>query len=157
VEVADRDGLVTSHEAEEKAMPKTSKSTASHVVIPGYTEMYEQEVGGWTVTVETILSDIDYTPFFKGGPNDQCPASHVGYVLKGKFGVRRPDGVEEIFEAGDAFVIEPGHIPMAFAGTEYLAFTPTAEAKEQMAIIMPNMIKVAKEQGIELPAELMPS
>ena len=138
-------------------MPKVSRATAAHMVIPGYTDDYEQELGGWTVTIGGNLTDMDLAPFFKGGPNDQCPASHVGYVLKGKFGVRRADGVEEIFEAGDAFVLEPGHTPIHFAGSGYLAFTPTAEAKQQAAVLMPNVIKFAEEQGIELPDEVKSS
>ena len=134
-------------------MPKVSKATATtHQVFPGYSEVHEQEVGGWTVTVESEFTDIDMAPFFKGAPNDQCQASHVGYVLKGKFGVRRADGVEEIFEAGDAFTIEPGHTPLMFDGAEFVAFTPTEEAKQEAAVIMPNIMKFAEEHGIELPA-----
>jgi hypothetical protein len=75
----------------------------------------------------------------------------MGYVLKGKFGIRRADGVEEIFEAGDAFIIEPGHTPIMFAGGEYVAFTPTEEAKQEEAVVMPNVMKYAEEHGIELP------
>lgn len=139
-------------------MPKLSKATASsHLLVPGYSDMYEQEIGDWTVTIESELTDMDMAPLFKGGPNDQCPASHVGYVLKGKFGIRRADGVEEIFEAGDAFVIEPGHTPIVFAGSEYVAFTPTEEAKQQAAVMMPNMMKLAEEQGIDLPEEMTSS
>ena len=139
-------------------MPKVSKATAaSHLVIPGYMDEYEQELGAWTVTIGGDLTDMDLAPFFKGGPDDQCPASHVGYVLKGKFGVRRADGVEEIFEAGDAFVIEPGHTPIAFTGSEYVAFTPTEEAKQETAVMMPNVIKYAEEHGIDLPEQLTAS
>lgn len=135
-------------------MPKVSKASASsHVEVPGYTDAYEQEVGGWTVTIERNLTDMDMTPFFRGGPNDQCPANHLGYVLSGKLGIRRDDGVEETFEAGDAFVVEPGHIPIMYAGSEYVSFTPTEEAKEQTAVMMPNMMKYAAEQGIELPGQ----
>jgi hypothetical protein len=114
-------------------------------------DAYEQEIGDWTVTIESNFVDMDLAPFFAGAPNDQCQANHMGYVLKGTFGVRRGDGVEEIFEAGDAFIIEPGHTPIVFAGCEYVAFTPTEEAKQQNAVIMPNMMKYLKEQGIELP------
>ena len=137
-------------------MPKLNKTNAaSHMAIPDYIDTYEQDVGGWTVTMETTLSDMDLAPFYKGLKDDLCQSHHVGLVLKGKFGVRRADGVEEIYEAGDAFVIEPGHTPLSFEDSEYVAFTPTAEAQQQMAVIMPNMLKYAKEQGIELPAELM--
>jgi hypothetical protein len=135
-------------------MPKVSKATASfHLVFPGYTEEHEQEIGDWTVSIESHFTDMDWAPFFKGAPNDQCQASHVGYVLKGKFGVRRADGVEEIFEAGDAFIIEPGHTPIVFAGCEYVAFTPTEEARQQAAVMMPNVMKYAEEHGIEVPPE----
>ncbi|MDN4645241.1 hypothetical protein [Arthrobacter sp. PsM3] len=133
-------------------MSKLSKGTAStHQEFPGYVDAYEQEIGDWTVSLERNLKDMDQAPFFKGAPNDLCQANHLGYVIKGKFGVRRGDGVEEIFEAGDAFVIEPGHTPLVFAGSEFVAFTPAEEAKQQSAVMMPNIMKFAQEQGIELP------
>ncbi len=136
-------------------MPKMSKGTAaSHLAFPGYTDEYEQEIGDWTVSIESNFTDMDYAPFFKGAPDDRCQATHMGYVLKGKFGVRTADGTEEIFEAGDAFVIEPGHTPIVFAGCEYVAFTPTEEARQQAAVMMPNVLKFAKERGIEVPPEL---
>lgn len=139
-------------------MPKVSKATASsHLVFPVYSEIHEQEVGDWTVTIESEFIDMDMAPFFKGAPNDQCQATHLGYVLKGKFGVRRADGVEEMFETGDAFVIEPGHTPIVFAGCEYLAFTPTEDARQQTAVVMPNIMKFAEEHGIELPAQMTSS
>lgn len=139
-------------------MPKVSKDNAStHTVFPGYSDEYEQQIGDWTVTLETDLTDMDLAPFFKGAPDDQCQAHHLGYVIKGRFGVRGADGVEEIFEAGDAFVIEPGHTPIMFAGAEFVAFTPTEEAKQEMAVMMPNVMEYAKEHGIELPSRLAPS
>lgn len=138
-------------------MPKVSEASATHVVIPGYVDSYEQDVGGWNVAIETSLIDMDQAPFFKGAPNDQCQARHVGYVLKGKFGVRRADGTEEVFEAGDAFVIEPGHTPFVFAGSEFVAFTPSEDAKRQSEWMMPNIIKYAEEHGIELPGQMMPA
>lgn len=58
-----------------------------------------------------------------------------------------------IFEAGDSFVIEPGHTPLAFAGSEYVAFTPTEEAKRQTEIMMPNIMRFAQEQGLNLPVQ----
>jgi hypothetical protein len=138
--------------SKEKKMPKVSKKTASsHQGFPGYADVYEQELGDWTVSLETNFTDMDEASLFTGAPNDQCQAHHWGYVLKGKFGVRKEDGTEEFFEAGDAFVIEPGHTPIVFAGCEYVAFTPTDEAKEQSAVVMPNVIKFAQEHGLTLP------
>jgi hypothetical protein len=138
-----------------RTMPKVSKTTASsHVVLPGYTDEYTEEIGDWTVTIETNFADMDLAPFFKGAPDDLCQASHVGYVLKGKFAVRTADRVEETFEAGDAFVIEPGHTPIVSAGCEYVSFTPTEEAREQIAAMMPNVMRFAQEHGIELPPQM---
>ena len=68
--------------------------------------------------METHLTDLDAAFLFKGALNDQCQAPHMGYVLKGKYGMRIADGVEEVFEAGDAFFIGPGHTPIIFAGCE---------------------------------------
>ena len=34
---------------------------------------------------------------------------------------------EEVFEAGDAFYLPPGHIPTAEAGTEFVQFSPAEE------------------------------
>ncbi|SES47968.1 hypothetical protein SAMN05216199_0012 [Pedococcus cremeus] len=137
-------------------MPKLSKSTAAlHMGIPGYLDSHGQEVGDWYVTLENTLADLDFTPFYKGAPDDLCQAHHLGYVLKGKFGIRKADGSEEIYEPGDAFVIEPGHVPLQFEGGEYVAFTPAADAREQTAVLMPNLVKYAREHDIELPADLV--
>jgi hypothetical protein len=139
-------------------MPKMSKATASsHQVFPGFTEVYEEEVGDWTVSIESEFTDLDMAPFFKGAPNDECQATHLGYVIKGKFGVRRGDGTEETYEAGDAFVIEAGHIPVVSDGCEFVAFTPTVEAKEQSAVMMPNIVAYAQEHGVELPGLTTPA
>lgn len=135
-------------------MPKVSRATASsHQVLPGYVDAYEHELAGWTVSIENNFIDMDQALFFKGAPNDQCQAHHMGYVLKGRFGVRLADGSEEIFEAGDAFVIEPGHTPLSFAGSQYVAFTPAEEAKRQTELMMPNIMKFAQEQGLQLPVQ----
>ena len=104
-------------------MPKVSKATASsHQPVPGVLDAYSHEIDGWTISMETHLSDLDAAFLFKGAPNDQCQAPHMGYVLKGKYGMRIADGVEEVFEAGDAFFIGPGHTPIIFAGCEIVYF-----------------------------------
>lgn len=136
-------------------MARVSKESASqHTVIPNAVDAYGDVVDGWDVTIERDLMDMDAASFFKGGPKDMCPASHLGYVLRGRFGVRWSDGTQEIFEAGDAFVLKPGHTPIMFDGCEYVAFTPAEEAKQQMQVMMPNVTRFAQEHGIQLPAEM---
>ena len=63
-------------------------------------------------------------PLFKGLPDDQCQCEHMGYVLKGKVGFRTSGG-EDVFEAGDAYYVGPGHTPVLYAGTEVIEFSPT--------------------------------
>lgn len=75
-------------------------------------------------------------------------------MIKGRFGIRAADGTEEVYSVGDAFVIQPGHTPVQYAGGQYVAFTPTAEARAQAAVVMPNIVRYAQDHGIDLPAEL---
>ena len=60
--------------------------------------------------------------------------SALGYVLKGRQAWRFADR-EEVFEAGDAFYVEPGHAPTFEAGTEVIQFSPTAEMKATVEAI----------------------
>ncbi|MGY3567441.1 hypothetical protein [Sinomonas sp. RB5] len=68
--------------------------------------------------------------------------------------MRRADGTEETYEAGEAFVIEPGHIPVNYVDSEYVAFTSTEDAQRQTAIMMPNLEKFAASHGMELPEQM---
>jgi mannose-6-phosphate isomerase-like protein (cupin superfamily) len=119
--------------------------------IPGMFDEAETEAGTYSVAVMHYDIDIDFADFYKGLPNDECQSSHLGYVVKGKGTFRLTDGTEEVLEAGDAFVIEPGHNLSIVAGTEFVVFTPIAEAKAQEPVVMANTMKWAAEHGIELP------
>src|ERR1700750_871345 len=107
--------------------------------------------------METHLTDLDAAFLFIGAPNDQCQAPHMGYVLKGKYGMRIADGVEEVFEAGDAFLIRPGHTPIIFAGCEIVYFTRTEDANRELPVAMANLMKDLAETGREVPAASQPS
>ncbi len=135
-------------------MPKVSKTTATtQMGIPGLMEAAMAEVDGYSVEIERYDGpDIDYSFAYKGLPNDQCQAHHVGYILKGKITLTMADGTEEIFEAGDAVVVKPGHTPAMASGTEYVFFTPAEEANAMAAVVQENMMKYLQEQGIELPS-----
>ena len=52
--------------------------------------------------------------------------------------MRIADGVEEVFEAGDAFFIGPGHTPIIFAGCEVVYFTRTEEGNRELAVVVPK-------------------
>jgi hypothetical protein len=117
---------------------KVSKDTASHVErLPGFEGRYE-DLGGYTVGFESYSEDSDVAPLFKGLPDDRCQCTHWGYVVKGKVTFRTADG-EETFEAGDAYVMPPGHTPVIFAGTEVVEFSPTEELQRTMEVVMRNL------------------
>ena len=46
---------------------------------------------------------------------------------------------EELFEAGDAYFVGPGHTPILYAGTEVVEFSPTKELGETMEVVTKNM------------------
>ncbi len=93
---------------------------------------------------------MDWAFAYKGLPDDMCPNHHVAYVLKGKLTLTMADGTEEVFEAGDACVLTPGHVPAVTAGTEFVTFTRTEEAKATEGVVQGNMMKYIAEQGIEV-------
>ena len=120
-------------------MPKASRQTASeHEAVEGYEGHFEHFEGGWTVGFETYTEDADLAPLFKGLPHDQCQCEHMGYVVKGKLAFRSSDG-EEVFEAGDAYYVGPGHTPVLYAGTEVVEFSPTHDFAATMEVVGRNL------------------
>ena len=104
-------------------MPKVSKDSAAHVEQHGPVDDRHDDLDGYTVNFVSFAQDIDATPLLKGLPDDSCPCPHWGYVLEGRVTFRFTDR-EEVFEAGDAFYLPPGHIPVVQAGTVYVQFSP---------------------------------
>ncbi len=134
-------------------MPKVSMATAAHhYEIPGLFDAGVQELDGYSVEIESYSVDMDAAFAYKGLPNDQCQASHLGYILKGRLTVRMADGTEEVFEAGDAYVIKPGHVPVIAAGSQFVTFTPITEDSEAAnQAVQANMMTYLAEHGITLP------
>lgn len=119
-------------------MPKVSKESAAQVDQHGPVEDRHEDVDGYTVNFVSFGQDIDATPLMKGLPDDSCSCPHWGYVIKGRLTYRFADH-EEVFEAGDAFYLPPGHIPSAEAGSELVQFSPAEELKAVEAAMMKNM------------------
>jgi ribosomal protein L16 Arg81 hydroxylase len=87
----------------------------------------------------TFRQDIDATPMLKGLPDDRCQCPHWGYVTRGTVTFRFADH-DEVFEAGDAFYLPPGHIGVANEpDSESVQFSPTEELKATEAVMMKNM------------------
>ncbi len=74
----------------------------------------------------------------RGLPDDMCQCPHWGYVTSGRISFRFADRVE-VFQAGDAFAVPPGHVPSADAGSEYVSFSPTEGLRVVSEVMVRNM------------------
>lgn len=119
-------------------MPRTSKKEAPILFNEDVVEGRYVELDGYTVGFETYKADVDPAPFFRGLPNDRCQCPHWGVVLKGRLVFRYADH-EEVFQEGDAYYGQPDHLPLVFAGTEVVEFSPTLELQQTMAVLGQNL------------------
>lgn len=119
-------------------MGKVAKASAQeHAEGPGFEGHYGQ-VDDYMIGFETFSLDQDPAPLFKGLPNDRCQSAHWGVVLKGKLVFRNGDGTEDTVEAGEAYYARPDHLPVLFAGTELVEFSPAADFAKTIAVVMKN-------------------
>src|SRR5437868_1694332 len=118
-------------------MPRVSRESGAQVDDKGPGVDPHSDLAGYTVSFLTVRQDSDLTPLRKGLPNDLCQCPHWGYMFKGRQTVRYGDH-EEVFEAGDAFYMLPGHAPAAAAGSEFLIMSPTDEFARTEAVMQKN-------------------
>jgi hypothetical protein len=64
---------------------------------------------------------------------DSCQIRHVGIVQSGAMHVVHDDGTEEDLEAGDAYVIEPGHDARVVGDEPFVGFEFEPRAAEEYA------------------------
>jgi mannose-6-phosphate isomerase-like protein (cupin superfamily) len=119
-------------------MPKVSKESASQIQENPMVEDRHEDLEGYTVNFIAIRQDANLAPMLRGLPDDRCQCPHWGYVFKGRLTLTFADR-EEVFEAGDAFYVPPGHTPRAEGGSEFVQFSPAEELKTVEAAIMKNM------------------
>ena len=119
-------------------MPKASQDSSTQGGDQGAVVEGSEELGDCTVNFLTSREDIDQTPMLKGLADDRCQCPHWGYVTKGRLTYRFADH-EEVFEAGDAFYLPPGHVPLADAGSELVQFSPSEELRAVEAVMATNM------------------
>ena len=67
------------------------------------------EEGGMTISLESWKAGLDTAEMYAELPDGACPASHWGYLVRGKFTMRYTDGKTETINAGEAYYIRPGH------------------------------------------------
>ena len=105
--------------------------------VPGMYEGRLTEQDGTVVAYESIAA-TDPAPLYRGLPDDRCPAHHHGFLFKGKLIIRYVDREEEV-TAGQAYVMEPGHLPLIVEDVELVEFTPKAEYDRLMDQIGKNL------------------
>jgi hypothetical protein len=120
-------------------MPKVSKDSAEHVDDHGMVVDHHEDIEGYTVNFVSFRQAVDGTPLLKGLPGDRCTCPHWGYVLKGRLTYRFADH-DEVFEAGDAFYLPPGHVPVIEAGSELVQFSPTEQLREVDEVMLKNVM-----------------
>ena len=120
-------------------MAKVSKGTATQGGEFGPVTDRSEELDGYTVNFTHFHEDIDGTPLLKGLPDDRCQCPHWGYAISGGMTFRFADR-DEVVEAGDAFYMPAGHVPVKHVpGTEIVLFSPTAELRETEEAMQRNM------------------
>ncbi len=106
--------------------------------MPGF-EGHYLDVDGYTMGFESIEQASDFTPFYKGLPDDLCQSHHWGYVIKGRMILHRPEG-DIVAEEGEAYYVGPGHTgESGLPGTRVIEFSPTAEYEQTMAVVAKNI------------------
>jgi hypothetical protein len=100
------------------------------------------DLGGMTIAFERWKAPFDTTPLFKGLPDDSCQSPHWGFLFKGRFRVKTKDG-EEAIEAGQAYYLAPGHIPIIDEDVEIVEFSPA----QDRAATMEHVASVAAGQA----------
>lgn len=119
-------------------MPRTSKLEAPVLLDEDLIEGRYVELDGYTVAYETYKADFDPAALFQGLPGDRCQCPHWGMVVRGKIVFRYADH-DETFEAGDAYYGSPDHVPLVFADSEIVEFSPSVELQQTMAVVGQNL------------------
>ena len=127
-------------------MPRTSKAEAPIALDEPMIEGRYVELNGYTVGFETHKADMDPGPLFRGLPDDRCQCPHWGVVNRGKVVFRYADH-EETFGAGDVYYGAPGHLPLIFADTELIEFSPTDALNTVMGVVGANLEAMKAKPG----------
>ena len=122
-------------------MPKLSRDEQANLVtvptMPGYEARYTV-TDGYVMEFEKFAEGADFTPYYRGLPDDRCQGTHRGYVIRGRLTIHRPEG-DEVFNEGDAYIVTPNHTPEVASGTEVVEFTSEEDTKRTMAVVTRNM------------------
>lgn len=119
-------------------MRGSSQDLPVAVELPDGSALRQAEWGGMSVELGSFHEEVDPAPFFAGLPDDKCQCPHWGYVIEGELRFKFVDR-EEIFRAGDAYYVGPGHTPVIGNATHYIEFSPADALQQTMEVVGRNM------------------
>lgn len=129
-------------------MRSASRETASEgISFDGLDVRLEHLEGGYSVCFESHTADADLAELFRGLPDDRAQLPRWGYVVEGRIGFRFGER-EETYEAGDAYYVPPGHVPIHHAGARIVEFSPTEVLGETIPVVLGNL----EAAGVEVEA-----
>ncbi len=108
----------------------------------------QAEWGDMNVAIETFPAGLDATPLFKGLPDDRCQCPHWGYLVRGRLRIRYADH-EEVINAGDAYYMAPGHLPLIEEDCELIEFSPKGEYQKTMEFAVRNYEAMKQDDSVQ--------
>ncbi len=100
-------------------------------------------MGGMSIGYMEVPGPADFTPLFKGLPEDMCPSPHWGYVLEGSLKIKYPGGKEEIVNAGEVFYWPAPHTGVVEKNVKFIDFSPDGKFNT----VMDHLAKKMKEMA----------
>ena len=100
---------------------------------PG-TTVRNANLGGMAVGYIELPAGADFTPLFKGLPDDACQCPHWGYVTKGAVHVKYTDGTAEVTGAGAVFYWPAGHTAWVEEDTAFIDFSRKKSSRSSVSI-----------------------
>ncbi len=100
------------------------------------------EVGGMALTFYRFARGTDLHDVMRGLPGDACTCPHWAYVLSGRLRIHTASGPREV-SAGQAYYVEPGHVPEVLEETELFEVSPAAELHRVFGHVLH---RIAEEQ-----------
>jgi hypothetical protein len=85
------------------------------------------EWGAQLVRHLNLPPGVDFTPLFRGLPDDACQCPHWGYVISGSIHLRYADGSEEVTHAGEVYYWPGGHIGWTDEGVTFVEISPVEQ------------------------------
>jgi hypothetical protein len=106
--------------------------------MPGFEGRYVRE-DGYVLGFESFDQAGDFTPMYRGLPDDLCQSHHWGYVIRGRMILHRTEG-DIVAEAGEAYYVGPGHTgEIGLPDTEVIEFSPADEYDQTLAVVAKNL------------------